>query len=288
VIYHLSLLSFGDNLISLALLARLRDKTGVTIVGTSLTARLTPFLPNLDIPLMVVSEDVPAFYDVRKRGVRAAVRDALRVRRSLARETTPSDGLIFEKSGWRQLLLAGGMGRRSWAPARRRNVYEDRRDVLSAVFGEGIALEDTPRLTAFPRTVTINPASRLAEKAVSPDALATIVRHLRERSVDVRLIDPEERHRALRPVVTSYHAGTTLEEAVALVASSDLYIGADSLFVHVAYHCRRPMLVLYNETNLYFAPPGVAEQGSYVAFVARMSEREIQSALDERMARIAP
>ncbi len=288
MIYHLSLLSFGDNLISLALLARLRDKTGVAIVGTSLTARLTPFLPNLDIPLMVVSEDVPAFYDVRKRGVRAATRDALMVRQSIARETTTSDGLIFEKSGWRRLLLAGGMARRSWAPARRRNVYEDRRDVLSAVFGERIALEDTPRLTSFPRTVTINPASRLAEKAVSPEALATIVRHLRERSVDVRLIDPEERHCALRSVVTSYHAGTTLEEAVALVASSDLYIGADSLFVHVAYHYRRPMLVLYNETNLYFAPPGVAEQGSYVAFVARMSERELQSALDERMARTAP
>lgn len=164
--------------------------------------------------------------------------------------------------------------------------------MLTTVFGEVIALEDTPSLRGYPRTVTINPASRLREKAVSHEALAAIVKHLRGRSVDVRLIDPEERHGELRHAVASYHTRTTLQEAVALVESCDLYIGADSLFVHFAYQCRRPILVLYNETNLYFAPPGVAKQGSYVAFVARMSKRELRSALDERLgigeARIAP
>jgi ADP-heptose:LPS heptosyltransferase len=283
VIYHLSLLSFGDNLISLSLLAKLRSHSDVTIVGTTLTRRIARFVPSVDIPIRVILDDVPSFYDVRKRGIAAAFRDTLIVRRALRRETTDGNGLIFEKQDWRQRLLTGGTQTRSWAPARQRNVYEDRRDVLNTVFGEDIVLDRSPTLRAVPATVTINPGSRLRSKALSAAVVANIISYLRARSIEVRLIDPERQHAALRQTVSSYHTGTTLEEAVALVESSDLYIGADSLLVHFAYHCQRPVLVLYNATNLYFAPPGVEEQGSYLTFVARMSRRELWSALDARL-----
>jgi ADP-heptose:LPS heptosyltransferase len=163
-------------------------------------------------------------------------------------------------------------------------VYEDRRDVLNAVFGEAIALEGAQRRGEPPRTVTINPASRVAAKALSPRTLGSIVTYLRRRSIDVRLLDPERKHAALQPAVSEYHTDTTLEQAVALVESSDLYIGADSLFVHVAYQRRTPLLVLYNDTNLYFAPPGVAEQGTYLEFVGRKSEEELWEALDGQFA----
>jgi ADP-heptose:LPS heptosyltransferase len=168
---------------------------------------------------------------------------------------------------------------------RRRNVYEDRRDVLNTVFHDAIALDSARRLGQAPRTVTINPASRVDTKALSPRTLGSIVSYLRRRSIAVRLLDPERKHGSLQHAVSEYHTDTTLEQAVALVESSDLYIGADSLFVHVAYQRRTPVLVLYNETNLYFAPPGVAEQGSYLEFVGRKSEQELWEALDEQLAR---
>lgn len=285
MIYHLSLLSYGDNLISLSLLAKLRSKSRVMIAGTALTQRIAAFLPQLGIPIVVLSEHVPSFYDVRKRGLGAAIREARGVRRALCRLSAPGDGFVFEKGGIRQHLLVGASRRRSWSPHRRRNVYEDRRDVLNAVFADVIALENAPALLRAPRIVTINPSSRLREKTIAPRTLASLITYLRRRLIEVRLVDPEQEHGALRDAVSSYHTGTTLEEAVALVERSDLYIGADSLFVHFAYHCRTPVLVLYNETNLYFAPPGVAEQGSYLEFVSRMSEQDLWAALDDRLAR---
>jgi ADP-heptose:LPS heptosyltransferase len=284
VIHHLNLLSFGDNLISLSLLARLRDKSSVTIVGTALTERIAAFVPGLDIPIVVVSNQVPAFYDLRKRGPRAAVTEMLAVRRALTRLNPDGDGFVFEKRDWRRHLLVGATGRRSWAPVPRHNVYEDRRDVLNAVFHDSIELEVAARLVEPPRTVTINPASRVAAKAISPRTLGSIITYLRQRSIDVCLIDPDQRHGELQHVVSDYHTNTTLEQAVAFVESCDLYIGADSLLVHVAYQRRTPALVLYNETNLYFAPPGVAEQGSYLEFAGRKSEPELWSELDAQLA----
>ena len=284
MIYHLNLLSFGDNLISLSLLAKLRKKSDVTIVGTALTERIAALVPHLDIPVIVVSDHVPSFYDLRKRGLRAAMVELLELRRAITRLSGADDGFVFEKGGWRRHLLVGASGRRSWSPVRNRNVYEDRRNVLNAVFDEAIALERARRLGQAPRTVTINPASRVEAKALSQRTLSSIVAYLQRRSIDVHLLDPDRKHGALRHAVSDYQTSTTLEEAVALVESSDLYIGADSLFVHVAYQRRTPVLVLYNDTNLYFAPPGVAEQGSYLESVGRMGEQELWAALDGQLA----
>ena len=285
MIHHLNLLSLGDNLISLSLLARLRDKSGLTIVGTTLTERIAPLVPGLDIPIVVVSDHVPAFYDLRKRGPRAGMVEMLELRRAITRLSRAGDGFVFEKGGWRRHLLIGATGRRSWSPRRRRNVYEDRRDLLHAVFGQAIALESAQQLDDVPRTVTINPASRVAAKAIPPRTLGSLVAYLRRQAIDVQLLDPERKHGDLQHVVSGYHTDTTLEQAVALVENSDLYIGADSLLVHVAYQRRTPVLVLYNETNLYFAPPGVAEQGGYLEFVARKREQELWAALDRQFAR---
>ena len=285
MIYHLNLLSFGDNLISLSLLAKLRKKSGVTIVGTALTERIAALVPHLDIPIIVVSDHVPAFYDLRKRGPRAAAVEMLDLRRAITRLSRADDGFVFEKGGWRRHLLVGGTGRRSWSPAQRRNVYEDRRDVLNTVFDEAIALENAPRLSHAPRTVTINPASRVEAKALSPRTLSSIVTYFRRRSIDVRLLDPDRKHGALQHAVSEYHTDTTLVQAAALVESCDLYVGADSLFVHVAYQRRKPVLVLYNEPILYFAPPGVAEHGSYLESVNRKGEPDLWSALDGQLAR---
>ena len=141
MIHHVNFLSFGDNLISLSLLAKIRKKRGVTIVGTALTERIAALLPHLDIPIIAVSDHVPAFYDLRKRGPRAAVVEMLNLRHAITRLSGADDGFVFEKGGWRRHLLIGATGRRSWSPVRRRNVYEDRRDVLNAVFDEAIALE---------------------------------------------------------------------------------------------------------------------------------------------------
>jgi len=287
VIYHISLLTLGDNLISLSLLSRLRERGGITIVGTALTRRIAAFFPALDIPIAVDFDRVPAFLDLRRRGVIAAALDANKFRRSMAERVTSGDSLILENNDLRGLALARFRGVTRLAPSRTTNIYEDRRALLQRVFQQTIPLEQGAPLPRQARRVTINPSAGRRVKAVPPRTLAALVSYLKSRQIEVQLIDHDRAHGALTGQVDGYHVDTTLESAVALVRESDLYIGADSLMAHLAYFCATPAIVLFNETNLYFAPPGVAEQGAYVEFVARKSDDEFRASLDALFARAA-
>jgi ADP-heptose:LPS heptosyltransferase len=279
VIYHLSLLSFGDNVISLNLLSRLRDTAGMTIVGTAHTRQIADFFPGLNAPILTDFDRVPAFYDVRKHGMLAALRDAARFRRRMAPRVEPGDSLIVEQPGLRSRMLAAFGGARVFEPRRDRNVYEDRRELLQKIFAQAIAVDDAPRLSQSVRRVTINPASRVERKVIPPRIVALLITDLCNRGIDVTLIDPDRRHGALANRVNHYHVETTLTQAVALVTQADLYIGADSLLIHLAYCCRVPSIVLFNETNLYFAPPGVAANRMYLEYVARQSDQQFLASL---------
>jgi ADP-heptose:LPS heptosyltransferase len=280
VIHHISLLSYGDNLISLTLLSRLRDRSGIGIVGSAHTAQIAGFFPGLDIPVSVEFDSVPAFYDMRRRGIVAAARDAVTFRQRMARRIRPGDSLILEHDDVRSRALLRFPGVTLFEPKRGANVYEDRRSLLQTVFDQSIPLEPARGLSASPRRVTINPASRIREKSVPSRILAVLVSSLKARDVYVQLIDPEREHGTLTNRVDGYHINTSLDEAVALVRQSDLYIGADSLMMHFAYYCATPAIVLFNETNLYFAPPGVAEQGMYIEHVARATDGEFRASID--------
>ncbi|HEV8409464.1 MAG TPA: glycosyltransferase family 9 protein [Gemmatimonadaceae bacterium] len=285
MIHHISLLSYGDNLISLTLLSRLRDRSGIAIVGSAHTAQIAGFFPGLDIPVSVEFDSVPAFYDVRMRGVMAAVREAITFRRRMARWVRAGDSLILEHDDARSRALLRFPGVTLFEPKRVANVYEDRRSMLQTVFNQQIALEPARVLSAPPRRVTINPASRVRQKSMPSRILSVLVSSLKARDIEIQLIDPEQEHRALASRVDGHHVGTTLDEAVALIRRSDLYIGADSLLMHFAYYCGTPAIVLFNETNLYFAPPGVAEQGSYLEHVARATDDEFRASFDALLER---
>jgi ADP-heptose:LPS heptosyltransferase len=203
----------------------------------------------------------------------------------MARRVRPGDSLILEHDDARSRALLRFPGVTLFEPIRAANVYEDRRSLLQTVFNQPIALEPARVLLALPRRVTINPASRVRQKSIPPRILAILVSSLKARDIEVQLIDPEREHAALASRVDGHHVDTTLDEAVALVRQSDLYIGADSLMMHFAYYCGTPTIVLFNETNLYFAPPGVAAQGAYLEHVARATDDEFRSSFDALLAR---
>ena len=280
MIYFMSLLAYGDNLISLSLLAKLKDKKNITIVGTDLTRVIADFIPHLDIPIVVASRKIPAFYNIRKDGAIPALKDWIWFLKNVTKPMNKEDALVFEKRDFRSRLLFGSISQRIYEPDRKHNVYVDRKNLLHEVWGERVSLKDAVRLRSAPRCVTINPASRLKEKAISDRVLVYLISYLNTNGINIQLIDPDQEHSNLQHLVDSYHTSMSLAHALAHVRDCDLYIGADSLLIHFAYHFAIPFLVLFNKTNLYFAPPGVENQRSYIEFVSRLSEKEFCRALD--------
>ena len=274
MIYFMSLLAYGDNLISLSLLAKLKDKKNVTIVGTNLTREIAPFVPNLDIPIIVAYKKIPTFYNIRKCGVVSALKDVIWFLKNITKCTSKEDTLVFEKRDCRNRLLSGSISQRIYEPERKDNVYVDRRNLLEAVWGVRVSLKEAVKLRNTPRCVTINPASRLKEKAISNRVLGYLVSYLRANCINVQLIDPDQEHSNLQHLVDYYHTRSSLDHAVKWLRDCDLYIGADSLLIHFAYQYDVPFLILFNKTNSYFTPPGVENKISYIEFVSRLSEKE--------------
>ncbi len=72
--YYLSLQALGDNLISLSSLAQLNIR--VNILGTKHTKNIIKLIGLEDkFAIQVVFDDIPAFYDIRKKGLVKAIKD---------------------------------------------------------------------------------------------------------------------------------------------------------------------------------------------------------------------
>jgi ADP-heptose:LPS heptosyltransferase len=280
VIYYVTLLAHGDNLISLSLLTKLKDKENIKIIGTSLTQSIAEFIPDLNIPIIRVSENIPAYFDVRKRGWLSAMREGFNFIMNFSRHLNTEDVILFENRGFRLKLLSAYFTRNIYEPRHTGNVYEDRRDLLEAVFNEQVPLREVTARDSLPECVTINPASRVKEKAIPSHVIGHVISYLKRNRIYVRLVDPEKEYFELRNLVDSYHVGTSLHQAAELVRDSDFYIGADSLFIHFAYYYDVPFLVLFNKSNLYFAPPGVEKLKNYIESVSHISKKEFYPALD--------
>lgn len=283
MIHYFTLLSYGDNVISLSLLSQIKGGPEATIVGTEHTRQIAAFFPDLCFPIGVHFDRVPAFYDVRKRGALAAIRDAAAIRASVRPNLRRGDTIIAEQAGARSRAILYFRGVDVLAPPQGDNVYDDRKALLERVFDQPIAVDQAPPLRRAAQRVLINPASRVRRKAISAGALACVLDCLREHGAAVTLLDPDREHGALRSSVPAYHTGTTLAEAVALLRQADLYLGPDSLMIHLAFRYKIPALILFNEPNLYFAPPGVAGRRLYVEHVSTRPQAELRQALSSAL-----
>ncbi len=225
---------------------------------------------------------IPSFYDIRKNGLISALRDGVYFRSKLASEINieKSDVLIFEKRDFRNKLIAYNKAR-IHEPIKRSGIYLDRKEVIESVLRESIGLRECVRLGVNPQTVLINPSSRRKEKAIAPLVLHTMIDYLNQKNMKITLVDPDGGYGHCRPSVCSYRGQLTMDEAADLLRQSDLYIGADSFFLHFAYYLRVPCLVIYNgKENLYFAPPGIEINRNYIVVERQQLDHRLTSDLD--------
>jgi ADP-heptose:LPS heptosyltransferase len=262
VITLLSLLGYGDALITAALLERAGSSVEhVRTVGTSITAKVGELLEQPRAPDQVLFDEVPAFYALKKHGPVQALKDALTLRRWSQSHVAPSDTLIFEKPpSVRNRWMVSGRGATIIEIPKHTTVYQDRAEVLAPLIGNHrfppVALP-----TGKAKTLLINPSSRIAEKALTVGAVRGLVEAARVRDIAVTLVDVDGTFAAVAGEVDHYLLKPALADAARALKASDRYIGPDSFFLHLAYYYRVPELVFFPEGSNYFRPPGLFEQG---------------------------
>lgn len=271
--------AYGDCVISCGLLARLPASADVTIVGTRLTQKVAEILEFDRFPIRPVLDDVAALFDLKRAGPLRALADVRSVRRALREQLRPGDRLLLEHRDWRNVALRPARVA-AFAPRRGSSIYADRLELLRQLFG------DMPpwRLCRKPadpiRTLAVHPGAREPFKRIPPRTVRRIVEHASRRGMAVSLLDPEGHHVDLAARVQCYLPRTSIEEAVSALRSSDMLVGADSFFLHLAYHFDRPLLALVPRPDPYFTPPGLAAAGGVLTLTEAAQPDRLERALD--------
>lgn len=282
--YYLAVRAYGDCLISLSLLRHLPAQTPLKILGTPITTRIARVVNFQQFPITEALADVAAFYDLRVRGPLRAANDLYALRRQLAARLARDDTVIFEHRDWRtSLIMPMGRGR-SLEPPYGRSIYDDRHALLSGLFGTLPPLEPSLRLPRNAAHWVVNPGARQPVKALPPAVVRNVLAAAAERNVRVTLLDPELQHAAQAAHVSRYEPAPSLDHAVNLLRGADAYIGADSLFLHLAYFLHIPLFAIPRMTVPYFAPPGMIESCSFLPIADAMDPARFTAALEAAMA----
>ena len=266
MIYFATLLGYGDNLISLSLLEHAGQAAKeIRVVGTGVTQAVADAMR---FPLLLTKrmfDDTAAFYVVRERGTMAALRDLMIFRRWVRQQLETIDTLIFEKEDARTRWLMHTRGCRVIGVPRAQGAYIDRERVLRPFIGaQGWPSCAMPRAVA--RRMLINPSARAQRRMLPLGVVERALQVAATVGTAVSLIDIDGRYEALRCRVHTYLRSPPLMEAVAAIREADCYLGPDSFFMHLAYYFNIPFLAFFWPTDMYFAPPGMLEQGNYAFY----------------------
>ena len=250
-----SLKAFGDLVIALnCLRADAATHRSSLVIGRHLVGLVEALDPTF-VPWTVVGsdKDVPALFDVRRRGVMEGAKSALRLRGELGRlDIEEPTVLVFDRLGARERFISAG--RPSTGLPARPNIYQAFETLLDLPPQAGIEDRDG-RMNVSLTTVGIFPVSRVARKTLPTSLVAEVARQCLDAGLDpvVMLLEGEESQfegRALRCEVIP----RTFQSLLDAVRSFPRLICADSLPAHLGELEGRRVFVLTPVANTYWLP----------------------------------
>jgi hypothetical protein len=247
--------AFGDLVIAATELERAPAGMDVSLtVGRHLEPLARALKLSVPCRSLAKSEpNVPAMYDVKRRGPIAALVSLARTRRALHAE--PLNGpLLFDRIGPRERFLS--LPHQMASLPDRNNIYLAYR----ALTGAGDATLPSQQFGDQP-TIGIFPGSRVEAKNLSAGLVDDIAAHCSARGwrTETLLLDGERddlqrAERAHRIIPRDFAA------MIAAVEFCDGIVSADSLPAHLAERAGKPVFVFSPVTNDYWLP-----HSSYIA-----------------------
>ena len=239
--------SFGDLVIALTALTTM---PAAPVARLLLGDHLVPLAETLSVPIPTVviahgEAGVPAIYDVRRCGARAALRSAWHLR-WLFRAARP-EALLFDRVGMRERWLSGGA--RAHALPAAENIY------LAYAEAFGGVTASPPAFNPINDVVGIFPGSRLASKNLPEMVVRSAIDTVAGAGLSPHLLLLEgERPDLERSSMPHEIVPRSFAAMKAAVAACGLVVSADSMPAHIAENQNIPVFVLSPVDNRYWLP----------------------------------
>lgn len=282
MIYVLSILGYGDCLITLSLLEQSQIPAhDCVVVGSRVTTEVAHLLDRFDLSIVSLLPNRCSLFTlktaIKKGEIRSLLADWRAIRQWGRGVLIPRDTVIVEKSDWRnRLLFSGAYELRQIA--RMDGAYLDRATELSHHFCT-ISLRSCATLEKKPQHLLVNPCAGSRGRSLSYSLINVMFRAAENEKVAVSLIDPDGSYKAFKDRAFRYIWAPTLTDSDRLLRDTDLYIGPDSFFMHLAYYRGIPFFAFFQRGNVYFAPPGMIEANNYMFFDEARDQRKLDSRL---------
>jgi hypothetical protein len=264
------MVAYGDSLITLSILEQLPAHAHTyRLLGSAVTRDVAKLL-RTSLPVQTLLDHEAALYTIREHGVLKAYRDFLSLKSGFDRLAKYGDVFAFEFRDTRNWALvprkcrAMYAGRKHGRPGD--SVYEDRRSFINNLLGTSYKWTQSPRPNPNIQKVLINPHARHQSRRLSPETINILANIAERENWSISLIDVSGDFKALQGRVDNYVLQPSLEEACDMLASSQLYIGPDSFFLHLAYYHKVPCFGFFMRNHLIYLPPGMRELNSFIFF----------------------
>ncbi|WP_067177444.1 glycosyltransferase family 9 protein [Sulfurospirillum sp. UCH001] len=257
MVYYVCFLAFGDNLISLSLLEQLDQK--INILGTNYTKNISLLMNNPDqFSIKIVFNDIPSFYDMRKKGLIQAIKDMYKFLNYIKENNITE--MIFEKKDFRSILISILTHSKIHYPnSSNRNIYENRKHIIENIYKKQVTLNRYTLKIRKNKTIVINPLTRMKQKNIEHEHLKYIIDVINKNNYKIYLIDIEKKYEIFSSKVQHYLTNTTLDDIKNLILECDLYIGGDSFLIHLAYYLKRNYFMILYTNNDDFSPPNIED-----------------------------
>jgi hypothetical protein len=252
----ISIKGFGDFVITLNVLERCSPsvkKSCKILIGSHILPLSNALDPSVKIEVVNnVGHDVPALFDLKKKGVYQAGINALHLRRSL-HTLCLGEGVVFDKSGVRESFIS--KNNYESIPLSK-NIYLAYKDFINNKHPNEVLLErKIGRIHLKGKRIGIYPFSRVSGKNIKPKDVLYLYNFCKSQGFDPTIVLLKGENLSLSGVninITTY--ARTFPQLIDSIFSVDAIISADSLPAHLAYFFDRPCFVVSSLENQYWLP----------------------------------
>lgn len=251
-----TLKAFGDFLIAYS--ALLRASAGHPDADIQLLAgeHVRPLGLALGVPEAQVHyiggsslKDVPAAFDVGRRGLWAAWRSLAALRRAVHSAQPGHRQLVFDRLGLREQIIGGGRPRLALPPAAP-NIYL----AYDAHFLAGTAPASRLQAEGVVRRALIVAASRVPRKVLPSEVIAQVHKQLVAHGLMAQVLLLEGEQLELPRSVEVVRVPRQFSALIASLRETDLVVSSDSLPAHIGEHLGKPTFVISPTPNPYWLP----------------------------------